>query len=128
MRLFKTLLPVAVMLLSFTACQSEEITSIDDQSATDVAEDITESESRTPISPEVWEAIINDFAESIDNYKTSVQSDDFNPDANDKNMIELNSLQSTIDEANKRGELTVDQINRFAKLKQKLSLVRVGGS
>ena len=97
MRLFKTLLPVAVMLLSFTACQSEEITSIDDQSATDVAEDITESESRTPISPEVWEAIINDFAESIDNYKTSVQSDDFNPDANDKNMIELNSLQSTIE-------------------------------
>lgn len=128
MRLFKTLLPVAVMVLSFTACQSEEITSIDDQSATDVAEDITESESRIPISPEVWEAIINDFSESIDNYKTSVQSDDFNPDANDKNMIELNSLQSTIDEANKRGELTVDQINRFAKLKQKLSLVRVGGS
>jgi ABC-type glycerol-3-phosphate transport system substrate-binding protein len=128
MRLFKTLLPVAVMLLSFTACQSEEITSIDDQSATDVAEDITESESRTPISPEVWEAIINDFAESIDNYKTSVRSDDFNPDTNDKKMIELNSLQSTIDEANKRGELTVDQINRFAKLKQKLSLVRVGGS
>ena len=128
MHLFKTLLPVAVMVLSFTACQSEEITSIDDQSATDVAEEITESESRTPISPEVWEAIINDFAESIDNYKTSVQSDDFNPDANDKNMIELNSLQSTIDEANKRGELTVDQINRFAKLKQKLSLVRVGGS
>ncbi len=118
MRLFKTLLPVAIILLSFTACQS----------ATDVAEEITESESRTPISPEVWEAIINDFAESIDNYKTSVQSDDFNPDANDKNMIELNSLQSTIDEANKRGELTVDQINRFAKLKQKLSLVRVGGS
>jgi hypothetical protein len=128
MRLFKTLLPVAIILLSFTACQSEEINSIDDQSATDVAEEITESESRTPISPEVWEAIINDFAESIDNYKTSVQSDDFNPDANDKNMIELNSLQSTIDEANKRGELTVDQINRFAKLKQKLSLVRVGGS
>ena len=128
MRLFKTLLPVAIILLSFTACQSEEINSIDDQSATDVAEKITESESRTPISPEVWEAIINDFAESIDNYKTSVQSDDFNPDANDKNMIELNSLQSTIDEANKRGELTVDQINRFAKLKQKLSLVRVGGS
>jgi hypothetical protein len=128
MRLFKTLLPVAIILLSFTACQSEEINSIDDQSATDVAEEITESESRTPISPEVWEAIINDFSESIDNYKTSVQSDDFNPDANDKNMIELNSLQSTIDEANKRGELTVDQINRFAKLKQKLSLVRVGGS
>jgi len=128
MRLFKTLLPVAIILLSFTACQSEEINSIDDQSATDVAEEITESDSRTPISPEVWEAIINDFAESIDNYKTSVQSDDFNPDANDKNMIELNSLQSTIDEANKRGELTVDQINRFAKLKQKLSLVRVGGS
>jgi hypothetical protein len=127
MNYFKIILPIALSAVLF-GCQEDNIDLANDQTSADISSDISESNSRNSISSEVWEEIIEDYSECIDDYKDFVQSGNFSANRNDELMVGINALQITLDDANSRGELTVVQINQFSKLKQKLSLIRVGGS